>query len=150
RPGNNVDAGASFDLSKHLTISDTFDYTGWRISGDMTLLTATIQQPATGPLQNTLTTVVATGYVTDLSSFRNTLEANFNFGRKFSADLGWRAMNRDVKLAGIWNANTTSAVVKDEAESIFTNSFIGGVRYRPTNRASFMFDVEHGQNNNAF
>src|SRR5215813_7492623 len=62
RPGNNVDAGASFDLSKHVTISDTFNYTDWRISGDMTLLTATIQQPATGPLQNTLTTVVANGY----------------------------------------------------------------------------------------
>jgi len=150
RPGNNVDVGVSLDVNRHLTLSNTFNYANWRISGAMSWLNLSVQQTGAAPPTTTTTTTVATGYVTDLSSFRNTLEASFNFGRKFSADLGWRAMNRDVKLAGIWNATSTSPVIKDEAESIFTNSFIGGMRYRPTNKASFMFDVEHGQNNNAF
>src|SRR6266508_4342955 len=150
RPGNNVDVGVSLDVNRHLTISNTFSYADWRISGDMSFLNVSVQRTGAAPPTTTTTTTVATGYVTDLSSFRNTLEASFNFGRKFSADLGWRAMNRDVKLAGIWNATSANPVIKDEAESIFTNSFIGGMRYRPTNKASFMFDVEHGQNNNAF
>lgn len=150
RPGNNVDIGVSLDVSRHLTISNTFNYTGWRISGDMSWLQLSVQQTGAAPPTTTTSTTVATGYLTDLSSFRNTLEASLSFGRKFSANLGWRAMNRDVKLAGIWNATSTSPVIKDEEESVLTHSFIGSARYRPNHRASFMFDVERGQNNNAF
>ncbi|MEK7830780.1 MAG: hypothetical protein AAB401_06830, partial [Acidobacteriota bacterium] len=138
RPGNNVDVGISLDVNRHLTISNTFNYTGWRIAGNMNWLNVSVQQTGTNPPATTTSTTVATGYVTDLSSLRNTLEASFNFGRKFSADLGWRTMNRDVKLAGIWNATSTNPVVKNEGESIATNSFIGGLRFRPTNKASFM------------
>jgi hypothetical protein len=150
RPGNNVDIGVSLDVSRFLTVSDSFSYSGWRIAGDMSWLSVSVQQTGAAAPTTTTAVTVATGYVTDLSSFRNTLDANLNFGRKFSANLGWRAMSRDVKLAGVWNATSTSPVVKDEAESVLTNAFIGGLRYRPTNRASFMFDVERGQNNNAF
>jgi hypothetical protein len=150
RPGNNVDVGVSLDVNQHLTISNTFNYTGWRISGDMSWLNVSVQQTGTAAPTTTTSLTVANGYVTDLSSFRNTLEANLSFGRKFSANLGWRAMNRDVTLAGIWNATSTSPAIKDEAESIFTHSFIGGFRVRPTTKTSFMFDVERGQNNNAF
>jgi hypothetical protein len=116
----------------------------------MSWLSLSVQQTGTAPPVTTTSTTVATGYVTDLESFRNTLEANFNFGRKFSADLGWRAMNRDVKLAGIWNATSANPAIKREEESIVTHAFIGGLRFRPTNKTSFMFDVERGQNNNAF
>jgi hypothetical protein len=150
RPGNNVDIGASLEVNRFLTISNTFNYTGWRIAGDMNWLSVSVQRTGSNPPATTTSITAATGYVTDLSSFRNTLEANLNFDRKFSANLGWRAMNRDVKLAGIWNSASTSPVIKDEAESVLTNSFIGGLRYRPTTRTSFMFDVERGQNNNAF
>ncbi len=150
RPGNIIDAGVSLDINKHLTISDTFNYTAFRIQGDMDYTNTSVQQAGTGPILNTFSRTVASGYLTDLSSYRNTLEANISYGRKFSANLGWRAMKRDVALAGIWNATSTNPVIKDEEESIDTHAFIGGVRIRPGGRSSFMFDVEHGQNNNAF
>ena len=151
RPGQNVDAGLSLDINKHLTISNTFNYTAWKIQGDMTWLNISTQQTGTAAPVTTQTATVATGYLTDLSSYRNTLEANLSYGRKFSANAGWRVMNRDVKLAGIWNATSaTGRVVSGEEESIFTHAFIGGMRLRPTNRTSFMFDIETGQNNNAF
>jgi hypothetical protein len=78
-----------------------------------------------------------------------------NFGKKFSANLGWRAMQREVELlGGVTTTNspafTPSIRAKDETESIDTHAFVGGFRVRPTNRTSFIFDVEHGTNNNAF
>ena len=138
------------DVNRHLTISDTFNYTGWRIAGDMRLAEYVNTASRHEPPATTTSLTVATGYVTQLTSFLNTLEANLDYGRKFSANLGWRVMHRDVELAGTWNATSPLPIVKDEAESVFTNSFTGGLRYRPTNRTSFMFDVERGQNNNAF
>ncbi|MFN0086942.1 MAG: hypothetical protein ACKVX9_16240 [Blastocatellia bacterium] len=150
RPGSNVDLGVSLEVTRHLTISNTFNYTAWRILGDMSWLNLSVQQTGAAAPVTTQSLTVARDYLTDLSSFRNTLEANLSYGRKFSANLGWRAMNRDVTLAGIWNATAANRVLRNEEESIFTNAFIGGMRYRPTNRTSLMFDVERGQNNNAF
>lgn len=155
RPSTRVDTGLSLDVNKHLTISNTFSYNSFRIAGDTEILTTAIRQPATGPQTTTNTRVVASGYVTDLTAYTNTLEANFNWGRKFSANLGWRAMQRDVTIASSYLTATsplsaTNPDITNEGESIATHAFIGGLRVRPTRDTSFMFDVEKGQNNNAF
>jgi len=150
-----VDAGFSYDINKHITLNNTFSYTSFNISGFTEILTTAIRQPATAPQTTTVSRVQATGYVTDLTSYWNTLELNMNWGRKFSANLGWRAMQRDVTIASNYFAATspvsaTNPTITDEEESIGTHAFIGGARFRPTKRTSFMFDVEKGQNNNAF
>ncbi len=155
RPNARVDAGVSIDLSKYLTLSNTFNYNSFRILGDTEILTTTVRQPATGPQTTANTRVLATGYLTDLSSFTNTVELNLNLGRKFSTNLGWRAMKRDVTIASNYYtaSSATSATNPDitfEEESISTHAFIGGLRFRPTKMTSFMFDIEKGQNNNAF
>jgi hypothetical protein len=64
-------------------------------------------------------------------------------------------MQRDVTINSNYLVATsapsaTNPDVTDESESISTNAFIGGLRYRPTKRTSVMFDLEKGQNNNAF
>lgn len=155
RPSSRLDAGISIDLNKHLTLSNTFSYNSFKISGDTEILTTTIRQPATGPQTTTNSRIVASNYITDLSSYWNTLELNFNWGRKFSANAGWRAMQRDVTIQSNY-LNATSALsatnptITNEGESIDTHAFIGGLRIRPTTGTSFMVDVEKGQNNNAF
>ncbi|MBL8166629.1 MAG: hypothetical protein JNJ50_00655 [Acidobacteria bacterium] len=155
RPSNKVDAGLSLDLSRHLTLSNTFSYTSFKIAGDTEILTTAIRQPATGPQTTTVSRIQATDYITDLTSYWNTLALDLNFGRKFSANVGWRAMQRDVKINSRYFVATsatsaTNPALTDEGESIGTHAFIGGVRFRPTQQTSFMFDVEKGQNNNAF
>ncbi len=148
RPNNVVDAGITYDINKNFSLSDSFRYTSFRILGDMSSAQTRIQQPTTGA-QQTLITLATGNTLTDMTSYWNTLSLDMHFTRKFSANLGWRAQQRDVTLNKVYvspSPNINSA----ESESVATHAFIGGLRFRPTERSSFIFDVEHGTNNNAF
>src|SRR5215510_4315251 len=154
RPSNVVDAGVSFDINKNFTLSDTFRYTHFRIFGDATTFQTSILQPVTGAQQTAVVRTVGSR-LTEMTSFWNTLALNMNFGKRFIANLGWRAMQREVILRGQFNTPTsppsaTNPLVGDEEESVDTHAFVGGMRIRPSDRLSFIFDVEHGANNNAF
>jgi len=48
------------------------------------------------------------------------------------------------------NSTTVTTLTDDESESVDTHAFVGGFRVRPTDKFSFIFDVERGTNNNAF
>jgi hypothetical protein len=155
RPGNVVDAAATIDLNQHFSIGNTFRYNSFRIQGDVETLQTTIQQTGTANPVTLLARTLGLNRLTELRSLWNTLELNMNYGRKFMANLGWRAMQRDVTLGGIFQTPTSvpsanNPRITDDEESITTHAFVGGMRVRPTNRTSFIFDVEHGQNNNAF
>jgi hypothetical protein len=154
RPGDVVDAGATFDINKNFSISDSFRYTSFRIAGDMSTLQTSLQQSAPAPAQTIITTA-AGDRLTKWTSYWNTLSLDMNFGRKFSANLGWRAMQREVRLAGDYVSRVSAppsvtTLSEDESESVTTNAFVGGFRVRPNDKLSFIFDVEHGTNNNAF
>lgn len=154
-----VDAGATSDINGHISISNTFRYNSFRIDGDMTTTRTSLQKPVTGAQQTVVVSALGNS-LTDRTSYWNTLELNLNSGKKFSANLGWRAMHRDITLSKFYRstsvttpssaAPTVTTIAGDESESVNTNTFIGGVRFRPSHRASFFFDVEHGTNNNAF
>ncbi len=155
RPSNNLDAGVTFDLNQHFALSNTFRYTSFRIQGDMNTEQITRSQTGTANPTTATTRTVGTNRLIDLTSYWNTLELNMNFGKKFTANLGWRAMNRDVTLGGIYATPTsapsaTNPRVTNDEESINTNAFVGGMRWRPTNRLSFIVDTETGTSNNAF
>jgi hypothetical protein len=154
RPSSVLDAGITFDFNKHVAVSNTFRYINFRIEGDVSTLQTSLLQPPTGAQQTVIAQTIGTR-LTDLTSLLNTLELNLSFGKKFSANLGWRATQRDVTLRGQFATPTsapsaTNPLVKDEEESETTHAFVGGMRIRPTNRTSFIFDVERGTNNNVF
>ncbi len=155
RPSDTVDAAISFDLNEHFTLNNTFRYSSFRIQGDMRTNQSTVTQTGTNPPGTPSISRTFGDRLTGLTSFWNTLDLGMNFGKKFSANLGWRAMQREVEILGsVTTANspafTPSVRANNEAESIDTHAFVGGFRVRPTNRMSFIFDVEHGTNNNAF
>jgi hypothetical protein len=137
RPSDVADVGLTYDVTEHLSISNNFRYHAFRILGDVNTVTTTIRQPPTTPVTRSSDSRY-TGY----TSYWNTLQAQFNFGRKFSANAGWRMMNRDVTLG--------AGGVNDEPDNRTANTFIGGVRYRPVKSVSLFFDYENGEANNAF
>jgi len=154
RPGAVVDAGATFDINKNFSINDSLNYTSFRILGDVTTLQPSVQRTGTAPPQTIITTTDG-DRLTKWNSYWNTLSLDANFGKKFSANLGWRAMWREVRLDGnyaslVSNSPTVTTTTSDESEAVATHAFVGGFRVRPTDRFSFIFDVEHGTNNNAF
>lgn len=154
RPSSTVDAAVTIDLTRNFSLNDTFRYYSFKIQGDMRTFQTTIQQTGNA---NPTTSISNTfgDRLTGMTSYTNTLDLGMNFGKKFSANLGWRTMQRDVELIGSVTTATSplsasNPVLKDEEESVNTNAFVGGVRWRPVSRTSFMFDAEHGTNNNAF
>lgn len=155
RPSRTADLGISFDLNKHFSVSETLRYNTFKIQGDVATIQTTVNQTGTNNPVTTIARTLGTNLLTDQTSWWNTLALDMSFGRKASANLGWRAIRRDVELAGIYSTPTsapsaTNPLIRNEEESITTHAFVGGVRFRPVNRASFIFDVEHGQSNNAF
>ncbi|NOT59831.1 MAG: hypothetical protein HOP19_06345, partial [Acidobacteria bacterium] len=154
RPNSVVDAAASFDLNQHFTLNDSFRYSGFRILGDVNTLLNFQTQTGTANSTTVITNTVG-NRLTDYTSYWNTLSLQMSYGKRFSANLGWRAMLRDVTLNGLYtsrasNTTTVTTTPQDESESIGTHAFVGGFRVRPTNRMSFIFDTEHGTSNNAF
>src|SRR5581483_10871498 len=156
RPSATADAVLTYDLAEHFSVSNSFRYTSYRILGDVGTLTASTLQPqgTVAPLTNTFDD----RYI-DVSSYWNTLQFQFSLGTKFSANAGWRGTHRDVTLRSpvlTGSPNTTPLIVNgveqftEDKDSQNTNTFIGGVRFRPLKRANFFFDYENGTSDNAF
>jgi hypothetical protein len=154
RPGAVVDAGATFDINRNFSINDSLRYTSFRILGDVSTLQPSVQRTGAAAPQTIITTTVG-ARLTKWTSYWNTLSLDANFGRKFSANLGWRAMWREIRLSEdyvsrVSNSTNVTTLTGADSESVATNAFVGGFRVRPSDRFSFIFDVEHGTNNNAF
>jgi hypothetical protein len=139
RPSATADLGLTYDIAEHVSISNAFRYYSFRILGDVSTVTRSLRQP-----QSTTPVLSRSfdGRLTDYSSYWNTLQLQINYGRKFSANVGWRAMHRDVTL-GFQGTN-------NEADTQTANAFIGGLRIRPARSVSLFFDYENGETNNAF
>ena len=154
RKSDIFDAGLTYNVSKHIAINNSFRYSSYKIQGDnFTNSVSTTQTGTAAPVVGNPSTTQAQNFITDYAAYSNTLDVGFNFGKKFLANLGWRVMNRDVIVAGTYrtpsNATSTPTII-NETESATTHAFIGGMRWRPNNRMSLIFDVEKGESNAAF
>jgi hypothetical protein len=154
RPGKVFDAGVSFDLNKHWTLSNTFNYTSWKIEGGVATSSTSLTQNAAGN-RATAISLINDSRLTDLTSYRNIVDLAANYGKRFFGNIGWRTQRREVTLSGInQSGNATglgaATLVGPESESIRTDSFNGGFRLRPFDRTSLSLNYERGESNNAF
>jgi hypothetical protein len=141
RPSTSIDGALSYDVNDYVSISNTVQYHAYRIDGNFNSLTTSSLRSRTGVITNSSVTDTQNRLV-DLDSLWNTLQFQITISRKFSANLGWRFTHRNVTL--------TDPAVDVEEEDQNTNSFIGGVRFRPNNRVNMFFDYERGESDNAF
>ncbi|MFN6200968.1 MAG: hypothetical protein ACK562_02125 [Acidobacteriota bacterium] len=154
RPGRVFDAGVSLDLNKHWTLTNSFNYTSWKIEGGVATSTTSLTQNAAGA-RATAISLINDSRLTDLTSYRNILDLSANYGKRLFGNIGWRTQKREVTLSGLnqsGNAAGLGAVtfVGPESESIRTDSFNGGVRLRPFDRTTLALNYERGESNNAF
>ncbi len=151
RPSSSFDAGISIDLTDNLTLNNTFRYSDFTINGDAYTGRITSTQTGTGPISTTTAGVCSPSLTTpigffctsniDLSSYWNTLDLQYSKGKKLSANIGWRATHRDVKVSNL------TAV---EEDTLNTNTAVGSIRIRPVDRFNLFFDYEKGQADNVF
>jgi hypothetical protein len=142
RPSTSADGMLAVDLHENVTLSNTSRYYHYRILGNLNLNTNTTTRAASGSVTNTSVPTLFR-HTTDVTSYWNTLQLQFGYGSKFTGNLGWRYTFRDVQLLG-------AAPTAEESERQNTNTFIGGVRFRPVKRASLFFDYENGSSDNVF
>jgi hypothetical protein len=152
RPSKSLDAMLSVDLHENVTLSNTSRYYRYRILGDLSSSTNTTTRTVAGVVATTVNTTLF-DHTTDVTSYWNTLQVQFGYGRRFSGSLGWRYTFRDVKLFGTTASTTGTTTTRTESEASErqnTNSFIGGARFRPIDRTNFFVDYEKGTSDNVF
>jgi hypothetical protein len=135
------DVGLSYDLTENISLSDSFRYYSFRVAGDVNTLTQSSRQSPSGALTNTSTNTFDSR-LTDYQSYWNTLQLQFNYGRRFSANVGWRATRRTVTL--------TNPVQGDGRYPQTSHNLIGDLRFRPVKNTSLFFDYERGETDLAF
>lgn len=156
RKNDNFDAGVSYTINEHVVVNESFRYAAFKIQGDNSTRSVTTTRTGTNnPVVGNPATTVAQNYITDYAAYTNTLDVSFNAGKKFLANLGWRVMKRDVVLSGVYDQpssqpSTVYPIRKNEEEVATTHAFVGGMRLRPVNRFSLIFDVEKGESNASF
>jgi len=135
------DVGLSYDLTENISLSDSFRYYSFKVAGDVNALTQSSRQLPSGALANASTNTFDSR-LTDYRSYWNTLQLQFNYGRRFSANVGWRATRRTVTLTN-----------PDEGDGSYpqtSHTLIGGLRFRPVKNTSLFFDYERGETDMAF
>lgn len=140
RPSSVLDGLFSYDLAEEVTISNSANYSTYEIAGAVGTTTNSILQTPAGVITNTTANAFDLRGI-DVDSFSNTLEVRFGVRRKLTGNLGWRVSRRQIELT---TPDTRERVDQN------TNSFIGGMRYRPVRRASLFLDYENGQSDNVF
>ena len=141
RPSTSIDGVIAYDIAENVTVSNTIRYTSFRILGDVNNRTISTLQPPTGPARPPATTTSFDARGIYLDSFWNTLMLQFNMGKKFSGNIGWRSTYREVKV---------TRPTATETETQNNNNIVSGIRFQPTKRVNLFFDYEKGTWDNAF
>jgi hypothetical protein len=141
RPSTSADAIFTYDITDKFSISNSFRFYSYRITGDLNGLTKSSLQPANGPVTNPSAPLFDDRF-TGQTSYWNNLQLTFSPSRKFSATAGYRFSHRDVEIRKFKE--------EPEEESQDTHTFTANLRFRPSKRASVFFDYENGERDNAF
>ncbi len=165
RPQSRMDLGLTYRITNDFRISNTVSYDRFTVNGGENLEENFYFRNPT----NTVTTfrnIRSFGYrVNDYDRLSNLLEADYQFGNKFSFHVGWRHTKREINVYGREGSTTTntilptpttvptpsvSSAVIGENEENSTNAFLAGMKLKPTKGWVIFADVEHGTSDNVF
>jgi hypothetical protein len=166
RPQTRVDLGITFAPTNNFRISNTFSFDQFAVNGGMFYTQDAIRRNASGVSIAPTISRQQNYRVEKYRRFMNTLEGDYQFGKRASLHLGWRYTKRRVIQNG-YDLTTSSAVTNasftctpagvsqnpkvicDEEENS-TNTLIGGMRIKPVKYWTLFWDIEHGTADNVF
>lgn len=172
RPQTRADLGISFRATDNFTISNTVSYDQFTVNGGEDYRQLLIWRNPAGVAQPNRFTSSNAYRVNNFKKFTNLFEGDYQFNNKVSFHLGYRYTRREVKTSGydrslvsINNAvavnNPTLAcpytgvgsanpLILCENEENSTNTFIAGMKIKPTKNWVMFWDVEKGDADNVF
>jgi hypothetical protein len=154
RPQTRGDLGLTFAVTDKLRISETFTFDTFNITGGNAFAQAVTRRTAAGgPLASQFTNSLFYR-LTGFRRFVNTVEADYQFNRRFGVNVGYRFTHRRVNLMGFDQplppATNLTRTIRDEKEENQTNTLIAGTRIKPLDNWSIFADMEIGESDNAF
>ena len=165
RPQSRFDIGFTYRITDDFRISNTTLYDRFTVNGGEDLLEKFNFRNAANTTA-TYRTISSYAYrVNDFDRLSNLLEADYQFGNRFSVHAGWRHTRREVNVYGREGSTTTNIIVPapsvsptpsvssaiiGEHEENSTNTFLAGFKLKPTKGWVIFGDVEHGTSDNVF
>lgn len=170
RPQTRADLGVTYLATDKFRISNTFSFDQFSVSGFETFQERWLK--ASGPVLSNLTQ--SHGHrLNTYRRFMNTIEGDYQFSHRASFHLGYRYTKRRAGTAGynfsIISNNVPGPITNPqficdppppaaalnpnricESEENSTNTFLAGMRIKPTKYWVIYWDVEHGQADNVF
>jgi len=154
RPNGMLDLATTFFATDSFRISDTFRVNNFRINGgdllSEALLRSKVVSGVTVPVTPVLTNTLAFRSI-DYRRYLNTIEADYDFGSRFSVHAGYRYTDRHIVVG----ANDIAVSKPAPAAEVTTfdnttNTFIFGFKAKPVKIWSLYFDLERGGTDNVF
>lgn len=151
RPQSRGDLGVTYRVTDKLTLSNTFTYDSFNISGDNLFAEALISRTAAGVPRATVFTNTLALRITSLRRFLNTVEGDYQFNNRVGFNIGYRYTNRDAIVVHFdRNFAQANPVVEREGLTNTTNTLIAGMKIKPFKNSVVYWDVEHGKSDNVF
>lgn len=150
RPTVFADIGVSVLATDKLTISNTFRYNWFKITGG---LDETIQIIKTAPTSSFTETQELFSRLTRYRQFSNLFELDYTFDPRISAHVGYRYTDRSNDLESLDYDPNAAGDFEPELETFDnrTNTFIFGLRAKPIKHYwTVFFDFERGEADNVF
>lgn len=145
------DLGFTYRATESLRISNTFTFDDFDISGDSDSQENRITRSPAGAPQSPFIERVFGHRATRYQRLSNLLEADFQFGSRFSLNFGYRFTNREVRIWGVdINFRTNTTTLHNDPSENKTHTFIAGFKAKPTRHWSIYGDLEHGNADNIF
>ncbi len=152
RPNSIGDLGVTVFVTNKFSISNTFSFNSYRISGGNYLYQSVVKtNPSGTPLPIAITNTSAYRY-SNYRRYMNTFEGDYAVNRYLTFYLGYRYSNRRVGL-NLLDVNLVSSdpTADSEMATNVTNTFIGGFKASPIPKKWMIyFDIDRGQADNVF
>jgi hypothetical protein len=171
RPQTRGDLGITYNVTDNFTISNTFSFDQFNITGGSIVDEALATRTAAGVTRAAQLPYSFYYRLTGFKRYLNTLEGDYQFNDKFGIHLGWRYGHRKIRDDGynytVRSSSGVSAVTNPSVlcpaptgatnpaticgeEENSTNTFIAGFKAKPMKNWTIFGDLEHGTADNAF
>ncbi len=145
------DIGVTYLVTDKFRISDTFTFDRFNITGGELFFESLARRNAAGTMLPTTITRTSGYRLTGYRRSTNLIEGDYQFGKNFGFNIGYRYTTRKIALQSL-NTNLVTGVptAGDEDFNNATNSVIVGATIKPVKNWTIYTDAEHGQADNVF
>ena len=152
RPQTRADVGLTYRATDKFTISNTFTFDQFHISGGNVFLEYLISRTSAGLPRPDQNSSIGGWREQDYRRLSNLIEADYQVNDRLGFNFGYRYTNRKVNLGELdFNfLSTTPAVLAADTFTNKTNTFIAGTRIKPMKNWSIYADLEKGTADNPF